>query len=69
MRNDVTIQTAFITLAALLKFCGAVMTGGEAGSLIREGQVLVNGEPCTMRGKKIYPGDTITVGGKTVSVH
>ena len=68
MRNEVTIQTEYITLAALLKFCGAVMTGGEAGSLIREGQVLVNGEPCTMRGKKIYPGDTICIGSQTVSV-
>ena len=42
-----------------MKFANAVYSGGEAKVLIQEGQVQVNGEVCTMRGKKIYPGDKV----------
>lgn len=55
--ETVKIETPFIRLDALLKFAGAVETGGEAKLLIQEGQVSVNGEVCTVRGKKLYPGD------------
>ena len=57
--EKITISTDFIKLDALLKFAGAVGTGGEAKIAIAEGMVFVNGEVCTMRGKKIYPGDVI----------
>ena len=53
----VKIETPFIRLDALLKFAGAVETGGEAKVIIQDGEVQVNGEVCTMRGKKLYPGD------------
>ena len=54
---DVEISTEFIKLDALLKFAALVGTGGEAKYVIAEGLVEVNGEVCTMRGKKLYPGD------------
>ena len=60
----VTITTEFIKLDALLKFAALVETGGEAKVLIQEGQVLVNGEVCTMRGKKLRPGDRAEVAGR-----
>ena len=67
-KETVTISTEFIKLDALLKYAGLVNSGGEAKSLIQEGNVLVNGEVCTMRGKKLRPGDTVTLGEETVSI-
>jgi ribosome-associated protein len=55
----VSIQTPYIKLDALLKFAALVGTGGEAKIAIAEGMVKVNGEVCTMRGKKVRPGDTV----------
>ena len=57
----VKISTEFIKLEALLKFAGAVETGGEGKLLIQDGVVSVNGEVCTMRGKKLRPGDVVTL--------
>ena len=42
--------------------------GGEAKQLIQNGEVLVNGEVCTMRGKKIRPGDAVYVNCQEVIV-
>lgn len=67
-KHEVSIITEFIKLDALLKFSGLVYTGGEAKILIQEGQVLVNGEVCTMRGKKIRSGDIVSIDGKEVTV-
>lgn len=53
---DVEISTEFIKLDALLKFAALVGTGGEAKYVIAEGLVEVNGEVCTMRGKKAARG-------------
>ena len=55
------IETEYIKLKDLLKFAAAVSTGGEAKILIQEGDVTVNGEVCTMRGKKIRPGDDVAL--------
>ena len=66
--EKVKITTEFIKLDALLKFASLVSSGGEAKALIQDGQVLVNGEVCTMRGKKIRPGDSVEVGGQGVTV-
>ena len=57
--QKVAIGTEFIKLEAALKFANAVESGGMAKTVIQEGLVLVNGEVCTMRGKKLYPGDTV----------
>lgn len=64
----VQIYTEFIRLDACLKFCAAVGTGGEAKALIQEGYVLVNGEVCTQRGKKIHSGDVITLGNENFEI-
>lgn len=58
-QHTIAITTEFIKLDALLKFAHVVGSGGEAKIIIQEGQVLVNGQPCTMRGKKIRPGDRV----------
>lgn len=57
--EKIAISTEFIKLDALLKFAALVGTGGEAKYVISEGMVFVNGEVCTMRGKKIRPGDRV----------
>ena len=62
--EEIKITTEFIKLDALLKFAGLSDTGGEAKLLIQEGHILVNGEVCTMRGKKIRPGDRVSVDGE-----
>lgn len=51
------IDTDFIRLDAFLKMCDAVQTGGHAKIVIQEGEVRVNGEICTQRGKKLRKGD------------
>lgn len=53
------ISTENIKLDSLLKYASLCTTGGEAKEMIQAGRVTVNGEACTMRGKKIYPGDTV----------
>jgi ribosome-associated protein len=62
--KKVQITTEFIKLEGLLKLEGVAMTGGEAKVIIQEGDVTVNGEVCTQRGKKIRPGDKVVVGGE-----
>lgn len=64
MASEIKITTEFIKLDALLKFASLVSSGGEAKQLIQDGQVLVNGEVCTMRGKKIRPGDSVSINGE-----
>ncbi|MDE6709144.1 MAG: RNA-binding S4 domain-containing protein [Oscillospiraceae bacterium] len=68
MDSEVKITTEFIKLDQLLKFSGAVAIGSEAKEIIASGGVKVNGEVCTMRGKKIRPGDTINVYNKDINV-
>ncbi|MCI9264130.1 MAG: RNA-binding S4 domain-containing protein [Oscillospiraceae bacterium] len=66
--KTIQITTEFIKLDALLKFAGAVETGGEAKQVIQDGEVSVNGEICTMRGKKMRPGDTTELDGVRILV-
>lgn len=68
MAESVKITTEFIKLDALLKFASLVNSGGEAKMLIQDGQIFVNGEVCTMRGKKIRSGDKVTYGNREVIV-
>lgn len=62
--QTIQITTEFIKLDALLKFASVVATGGEAKTVIQDGEVSVNGAVCTMRGKKIRPGDVVELGGQ-----
>lgn len=57
--EKIAIDTEFIKLDSMLKFSAAVGTGGEAKLVISQGLVKVNGEECTMRGKKLRPGDKV----------
>lgn len=66
--EKILIHTEFIKLDSLLKLAGLVETGGEAKLLIQNGQVEVNGEVCTMRGKKLRAGDTVALDGRTVAI-
>lgn len=58
--TPVVIGTEFIKLEAALKFANAVESGGMEKNVIQDGLVQVNGQVCTMRGKKLYPGDRFT---------
>ena len=64
----IEITTEYIKLQDLLKFAAAVQTGGEAKLAVQEGEVSVNGEVCTMRGKKIRPGDVVAFNGQELTV-
>ena len=66
--EKITIDTEYIRLDALLKFCGAVETGGQAKVLIQMGRWEVNGACCTQRGKKLRPGDQVLFLEKTYEV-
>ena len=66
--KTVKIETPFIKLDSLLKLADMVSSGGEAKMVILDEAVEVNGEVCTMRGKKIYPGDSVSFAGVTVRV-
>lgn len=67
-KQVIFIDTEFIKLQDLLKFAGLVETGGQAKILIQDGYVTVNGEICTMRGKKIRNGDIVTLNDDTLEV-
>jgi len=68
MEKVVKISTECIKLESLLKFSALTSTGGEAKQLIQAGEVSVNGETCTMRGKKLYPGDVAETAGARLIV-
>ena len=59
--TEVPIYTGQIKLDAFLKFCMACETGGEAKVMIQEGCVAVNGETCVQRGRKLVPGDVVSL--------
>ncbi|MEM1486076.1 RNA-binding S4 domain-containing protein [Oscillospiraceae bacterium PP1C4] len=67
-KEQLKIQTEFIKLDSLLKFAGISVTGGQGKELIAGGSVFVNGEVCTMRGKKIRSGDVVKVNDTEVEV-
>lgn len=58
---DIKIKTEYIKLDSLLKLSQIAPSGGVAKMMIAEEMVLFNGEVCTMRGKKVRPGDQVTI--------
>ena len=66
--ETIQITSEFIKLDALLKYAALVGTGGEAKMVIADGMVTVNGEVCTMRGKKIRPGDVVSFADAEIRV-
>ena len=59
--EKIKITTEYIKLDQLLKFSGIAENGADAKDMILDEIVDFNGEVCTMRGKKIRPGDEVTV--------
>ena len=66
--ETIKINEEFIRLDNLMKFSGLCNTGGRAKYLIQNGEVKLNGEICTMRGKKIRPGDKIEYQNRMIEV-
>lgn len=60
--TEIKLRTEWIRLDGLLKFSGAAETGGTAKSIIQGGEVWVNGQPCTERGRKLRSGDVVVLG-------
>ena len=66
--TDVPIRGEMIRLGQLLKLAGVVGGGGEAKELLAAGDVAVNGEPETRRGRQLHDGDVVTVGDEELRV-
>jgi ribosome-associated protein len=66
--REIAITTEFIKLDAFLKFAALAGSGGEAKAAVEEGLVKVNGETCSLRGKKLRPGDSVEYNGQTLKV-
>lgn len=66
--KKIKVTTEFIKLDQLMKYAEMVQSGGEAKMLIAQELVLVNGEICTQRGKKIRPGDEVEFDGEIYSI-
>ena len=64
----VKLKTLWIRLDQLLKFAGVAESGGQAKEMILGEEVQLNGELCLARGKKIFPGDVITLDGIEIIV-
>lgn len=66
--NKISIKEDFIRLDSAMKLGDLVVTGGHAKIVIQEGEVKVNGEICTMRGKKLRKGDKIEFEGNGLEI-
>lgn len=66
--RDVSIHGDMIRLGQFLKLADMIETGGEAKSAIAAGDVMVNGEVDTRRGRQLRPGDVVTVGDQQIRV-
>ena len=67
-KKVIKVEGEYIKLQDLLKFSGEAYTGGMAKVIIQNGEVKVNGEVCTMRGKKLRPGDSAEYNGVLITV-
>jgi len=65
---DVEISDEYIVLGSFLKLAGAIGSGGDAKLMISSGDVDVNGEPESRRGRKLRPGDVVTTAGGSWTV-
>ena len=66
--TNIEVKPPFIKLDQFLKFANAIYSGGEAKTVIADGLVTVNGEVCTMRGKKLYDGYVVSFEGEEYKV-
>ncbi len=66
--GDVTVGERGIRLGQLLKLMSLVETGGAARELVASGEVRVNGEVETRRGRQLQPGDTVETGAERITL-
>ena len=66
--TNIELKPPFIKLDQFLKFANLIYSGGEAKTVIQDGLVSVNGEICTMRGKKLYDGYVVSFEGEDFKV-
>lgn len=66
--KEIKIETEFIKLDQFLKLVGIAGTGGHAKILINDGDIKINGEVCTMRGKKLRKDDIIEIDGDSFKI-
>ena len=66
--HNIEINTEIIKLDSFLKWCGAASLGSEAKIYVQEGEVKVNGEVCTQRGKKLKSGDIVELHGEVYKI-
>ncbi len=59
--RNIKITSEYITLGQLLKFASVIQNGSEAKWYLSQNRVLVNGEEDNRRGRKLYPGDSVTL--------
>ena len=64
----VKLKTLWIRLDQLLKYAGVAESGGQAKDMILGEEVKLNGELCLAIGKKIFPGDIVTLDGVEIVV-
>jgi len=64
--RELEIRGEMIRLGQLLQYAGIADSGGEAKRLLADGEVTVNGEPETRRGRQLHPGDLIAAGEERV---
>ena len=65
---EIEIRDEYIKLGQAMKLAGLVSSGIEAKVVIQDGEVKVNGEVDTRRGKKLYSGDNFEYKGELVTV-
>lgn len=66
--DNIKIRDDYIKLGQAMKLAGLVNEGVDAKYAVMDGEVKVNGEVCTQRGKKLFKGDEFTYQGKTIKV-
>lgn len=66
--ETIRLREDYIKLGQALKAANLVMSGVEAKEVIKEGLVLVNGEVCTQRGKKLVDGDIVSFEGEKIQI-
>jgi ribosome-associated protein len=62
--DEVTIRGEMIRLGQLLKLAGVIDSGAEVKALLAAGEVAVNGEPESRRGRQLHPGDVVSARGR-----
>lgn len=68
MPSSITISDESIKLGQFIKLANLVESGGQAKGLIADGEVSVNGEVETRRGRTLVDGDVVTVAGQSARV-